>query len=181
MTSPADINLYDELRSIQAYLSTEFPSLEIRISRPKQDEDYDMLIEPPLEIIDDSRGTYMSDVTMPLTIQRWCDSYGEAVTAAEDLRRVFILGVGQGDKRRVPIWKFANYDQPLSHPDTPDITVDAPDRFLKVADLSTKIMQTEKVGEFVVIVDLKLQGWRISWTRAVDTIDTVNINVDFTP
>jgi hypothetical protein len=177
--APADITLYDELRSLQGYLAAEFTSDEIRLERPSEDEPYDMLIEPPQETTDVARGTYMAEVTMPLTIQRWCSSYLDAADVMERLRRVFIIGHGVGSKMRIPVWKYPLPGSPT--PPIPDPLVDTPDRFLKVDDLSIKIMPAEQQGQHVVICDVRLSGWRITHEFTDQLIETVDINPDLTP
>lgn len=179
MTRPADITAWDELRSLQGYLAQEFTSDEIRLERPQEDEPYDMLIEPPLEIMSEARGTYMADRTIPLTVQRWCTTYLDALDVMERIERVFHTGHGLGDKRRVPVWKYPLPGAPS--PSMPDTAATAPDRFLRVEDVSVRILPSEKLGEYIVICDLRLKGWRIIHQHTDQTIDVVNATTDVVP
>lgn len=158
MTRPADINIADEILSLKFYLSLAFPSDEIRHYRPDEDEPYTMLIEPPEAILANARGKYMSERSMPMVVQRWCDDYLTAVAYVEGLLRLFRKGIAPGNRSRIPVWKW---DSPT---DAPNILTDVPDRFLKVSDLEGRVLPGEKVGTHVAIVDVRVNGWRIDHT-----------------
>lgn len=173
MSRPADILLSDELRSLQLYLSLQFTSDEIRLSRPEEDQPYDMLIEPPAEIVATARGTYMTEHTMPLVVQRWCNCYNDALEMTERLVRAFRIGVTPGARSRVPVWKW-----PLSGTVDPD--VDIPDRFLRVGrdGLEARILPAEKIGMFVAICDVVLMGWRITHPYTDQYVETVDFTYE---
>ena len=152
MTRPADITIADEILSIKQYLSMAFPLDEIRHARPDETEPYTMLIEPPESVLSNARGKYMSERAMPLTIQRWCDTYLDAAAYVENLERLFRKGIAPGNRSRIPVWKW---DTP------PDPLADKPDRFLRVDDVEGRILPGEKVGTFVAIMDIRVLGWRI--------------------
>lgn len=171
MSRPAEITLWDEIRSIQMYVRQEFTTDKIRIERPQEDVPYDILIEPPAEIMSDARGVYMTDETLPLTIQRWCTTYTIALTSLERLKILFNKGIGMGDKRRIPVWVHPLPGAPS--PDVPDPDVDTPDRWLRVEDLSARILPSQTIGEYIVVVDLRLKGWRITHEHTDQLVEVV--------
>lgn len=168
MTRPANVTIADEILSLKLYLSRTFPTDEIRHFRPDEDEPYTMLIEPPEAVISNQRGKYLSERAMPLTIQRWCDSYMQAADYVERLEVLFRKGEAPGNRSRVPVWKWVDEQTP------PDMDNDVPDRFLKVADVDGRILPGEKVGTHIAILDVRLLGWRIVHTYSDTLIQTVN-------
>lgn len=239
MTRPADITLLDEMRSLQMWLSLEFPDDEIRRSRPDESETYDMIIEM-VDVVDNARGTYMTETTLPVVIQRWCDSYDIALGAAERIRRLFrkgkvieqqgtradgsavitgvvvtglqagmfvrgqgipddtkitSVGVGQftmsanatsdgtssvttgyqGNKSRVPVWKFGASGSPDEYPDP---ALDTPDRFLRVDDLEVRVLPADEPTKFVAVCDVRLNGWRIIFDHTDQLVEFVQVDPD---
>lgn len=182
MPRPADVNLADEILSLKFYLSMAFPDDEIRHERPDEDEPYTMIVEPPSNVLSHARGKYMSERTMPLVVQRWCDDYMTAAAYVEDIIRLFTKGIPPGERRRVPVWKWSL--QPVDHdadPDTPpvlmyvepDLDEDPPDRFLRVADVEGRVLPGQKVGVHVATVDVRVHGWRIDHTHTDQYIEHV--------
>lgn len=168
MSPSIDISLSDEIRSLALYLSLQFPSAEIRRSRPLEGEEYDIVIEEITSHSMNHRGTYMAETVMPLTIQRWCDDYAESLDYAENLRRLFIMGVDPGKRSRVPVWSWvaipaADPSDPPIYSGIPDPATDAPARFLKVDDCEVRVLPAETPGQYVAICDVRLLGWRVTY------------------
>lgn len=168
---PANITESDELKSLQFYLSLEFPSDEIRRSRPHEDEQYDMLIDPSAAMTFESRGSYMAETSMSITIQRWCDSFDEAAHYAEGMARLFMIGRTPGNKSRVPVWLWS-FELPQVQP---EVGTDEPDRFLRVGSCETRILQADKPTSYVAICEVQLRGWRITHTFTDQLIEEVDI------
>lgn len=181
---PADIRVSDEIRSIKFYLSLAFPSDEIRHERPDEDDPYTMLVEPPSAVVSAARGKFMSERSIPLVVQRWCDDYMTATEYVENILRLFHVGRPPGDRSRVPVWRWDKV--PVDHdddPDTPpilryvnpDIEEDEPDRYLRVSSLEGRVLPGEKVGTHVAIIDVTFEGWRRDFKLTEQMIEAVEI------
>lgn len=168
---PDDIAESDELKSLQFYLSLAFPDDEIRRSRPHEDEEYDMLIDASTGTAFDSRGSYLTETSSSITIQRWCDSHDEALDYAEAIARLIVVGQTPGFIRRVPVWKW-NFTLPQVQP---EVGTDDPDRFLRVSSCETRVLQSDPPTKYVAICDVQLRGWRITHAFEDQLIEEVDI------
>lgn len=151
--------LYDEIQSIRAFLSLTLTGKEIRTERPvSETEDYDILVESPTEVTSEMRGTYMTNRTMPVTVQWWTSSRMEAEQAAEQLDMIFRCGTAFGTTNafpsKMPVWDFSSSE--------PDLATAQPLYWMKVADLSIHTLPADSPGDYVVACDLQLKGYRVT-------------------
>lgn len=168
---PPVITQSDEIKSLQFYLSLAFPHDEIRRSRPQEDEPYDMLIDTSIGVTSEHRGPYLSETTMMIVVQRWCQSHDQAMQYSEAISQLMMKGIAPGHPRRVPIWQW-NFVRPKVQP---DISTDDPSRYLRVVNCETRILQADPPTKYVAICEVEFKGWRITHEFTDQLIEEVDI------
>lgn len=187
MAIPVEITSYDEVKSVQMYVSLLFQNDEIRVSRPQEDEKYDTLIEfGPM--MTEGKNDYYDTTDVAFTVQRWCADYKSALVAAEQLNRLFAKGLaGVGKRDAIPVWSWKDrpprpFPVPIEPPDPlppdweePDpLPADKPARYLKVTDNEHRVLLTEVGEQYVAVCDIQATGWRIVYDLP-DLIEAVNV------
>ena len=162
------IDREDEMRSIQYYLSLALPDKEIRIERPPEGEPYDILIDDVDEETE-QQGRYLEWQDILLVINCWEDSKAEVRRVTEAIRQYIAQGTLFNSQKKIPVWEW-DWDLTTA----PDPQVDEPDNFLKVSNLSTKILPAEENLQYVGIINMTARGHRITHNFGGDLLNTVN-------
>ena len=154
----------DEIRSVQLQLSRAYPTLEIRTERPQEAETYDVLVELAGDAKNEMRGTYMSTRKFGLVIQRWMSGRNKTLDWNDAVEQLLRKGLAPARHSSIPIYNYAAWDLSPIAANFPNPGVTVPLYVAKIKDISSRVLQAEKIGDYVGIVEIELSGWRVTST-----------------
>jgi hypothetical protein len=150
-----------------------FPDKEIRRSRQGDIDKIDILITTVDGNVD-QHNKMTSFINTPFVVYFNPTDFDEAVTARDKFVTLFEIGMAVGDhskpgfKRRVPMWQWPETG-------TPPPDEEAVMGWLKIREVSSRVVEQEAPGEYLTVCEFTCQSYRTTYSEAYyPELTTVN-------